>query len=263
MAEKIKVKQSTIDDIKKMGMTKALASAKTNRSAEYQEALRRMYGQRRLDAAMKGAQGGSASRETYMKRGYSGAPTSTGRKTSAGPKMGGGQGYSGSSRTQQQTRNRAAAVGTAYAGAGALVARKVLADRAKNVQRKAITSGPKAITAGKTPMSAKGGASLSPSRASALAKATMKAKETAKKTELAKRGAGKGRPKGASKGTQTAQQKRVTTAKKVARVTKASTKQTLKGGKGAASKALGPIAIVPMVKEAVKNAPKLKKAKGK
>jgi hypothetical protein len=46
----IKVKQSTIDEIKKMGMTKALASAKT-RSAEFQEGLRRMYGARRLKAA--------------------------------------------------------------------------------------------------------------------------------------------------------------------------------------------------------------------
>ena len=49
-----KVSQATIDRIKKMGMTKALASAKTNRSAEFREGLRRMYGQRRLSAAMGG-----------------------------------------------------------------------------------------------------------------------------------------------------------------------------------------------------------------
>lgn len=48
----IKVSQKTIDEIKKMGMTKALASAKTNRSAEFQEGLRRMYGARRLNAAI-------------------------------------------------------------------------------------------------------------------------------------------------------------------------------------------------------------------
>jgi hypothetical protein len=61
MAEKIKVKQSTIDEIKKMGMTKALASAKTRKGAEYQEALRRMYGQRRLNAALGGANAPSRS----------------------------------------------------------------------------------------------------------------------------------------------------------------------------------------------------------
>ena len=43
----IKVKQSTIDEIKKMGMTKALAAAKTRRTPEYQEAIKRMYGAKR------------------------------------------------------------------------------------------------------------------------------------------------------------------------------------------------------------------------
>jgi len=49
---KIKVSQATIDKIKKMGMTAALKSA-PNASAEMTEGLRRMYGQRRLDAASK------------------------------------------------------------------------------------------------------------------------------------------------------------------------------------------------------------------
>jgi len=49
---KIKVSQKTIDQIKKMGMTKALGSASSNKSAEFQEGLRRMYGQRRLSKAM-------------------------------------------------------------------------------------------------------------------------------------------------------------------------------------------------------------------
>jgi hypothetical protein len=48
---KIKVSQKTIDQIKKMGMTKALGSASSNKSAEFQEGLRRMYGQRRLSKA--------------------------------------------------------------------------------------------------------------------------------------------------------------------------------------------------------------------
>lgn len=116
----IKVKQSTIDEIKKMGMTKALASAKTRRSPEFQEALRRMYGQRRLDAAMKGAAGGSASRETYMKRGYSARPTSSGK--SAPVKKGGGQGYAAASKPKPRSRAGAVAAGVAgAAGAGVAV----------------------------------------------------------------------------------------------------------------------------------------------
>jgi hypothetical protein len=52
MVMAIKVSQATIDKIKKMGMTKALKSA-PKANAEMTEALRRMYGQRRLDAATK------------------------------------------------------------------------------------------------------------------------------------------------------------------------------------------------------------------
>jgi hypothetical protein len=51
----IKVKQSTIDEIKKMGMTKALAAAKSRRTPEYQEAIKRMYGAKRLAKAIAGA----------------------------------------------------------------------------------------------------------------------------------------------------------------------------------------------------------------
>jgi hypothetical protein len=121
MAEKIKVKQSTIDAIKKAGMTKALASAKTNRNPEYQEALRRMYGERRLKEAMKGAQGGSQPKETYMYRGTPG----TKKKTSAGPKMGGGQGYKGSTKSQQQAKNRkVTGVAAGVAGLAALGAKQ-------------------------------------------------------------------------------------------------------------------------------------------
>ena len=52
MVMAIKVSQATIDKIKKMGMTAALKSA-PKANAEMTEALRRMYGQRRLDAATK------------------------------------------------------------------------------------------------------------------------------------------------------------------------------------------------------------------
>jgi hypothetical protein len=47
---KIKVSQATIDQIKKMGMDKALKSA-ANASPEMKEGLRRMYGEKRLAAA--------------------------------------------------------------------------------------------------------------------------------------------------------------------------------------------------------------------
>lgn len=52
-----KVSQSTIDDIKRMGMTKALALAGKNgktsggMAREFQEGVRRMYGAKRLEAA--------------------------------------------------------------------------------------------------------------------------------------------------------------------------------------------------------------------
>lgn len=47
---KIKVSQATIDQIKKMGMDKALKSA-ASASPEMKEGLRRMYGEKRLAAA--------------------------------------------------------------------------------------------------------------------------------------------------------------------------------------------------------------------
>lgn len=54
MAKKaIKVSQSTIDRIKKLGMTAALKKAGTSNNAEYVEGIRRMYGARRLAAAQK------------------------------------------------------------------------------------------------------------------------------------------------------------------------------------------------------------------
>jgi hypothetical protein len=49
---KIKVSQATIDKIKTMGMTKALAGAKSA-SPEMKEALTRMYGARRVAASSK------------------------------------------------------------------------------------------------------------------------------------------------------------------------------------------------------------------
>jgi hypothetical protein len=60
--KKVKVSQSTIDDIKGLGMTKALRLAKMNAKGpqeglvkEYQEATRRLYGDRRFAAATGGS----------------------------------------------------------------------------------------------------------------------------------------------------------------------------------------------------------------
>jgi hypothetical protein len=127
----IKVKQSTIDEIKKMGMTKALASAKTRRSPEYQEALRRMYGERRLTAAMKGAQGGSQPKATYMYKGTpSGAATAkrkamTGRSTPSAPAGTGARQQSSRSKGKMGTGAKVGAgvAGTVAAGAAGVYAK--------------------------------------------------------------------------------------------------------------------------------------------
>ena len=79
--KKVKVSQSTIDDIKKLGMTKALKLAKQNAGAtqgglvkEYQEATRRLYGDKRFSAATKAA--------TPMKKGsYQAGSAKSGKAT--------------------------------------------------------------------------------------------------------------------------------------------------------------------------------------
>jgi hypothetical protein len=116
----IKVKQSTIDEIKKMGMTKALASAKTRRSPEFQEALKRMYGQRRLDAAMKGAQGGSMPRETYMYKGTSTGASATKRKQMVGRNTPGAPAGTGARQvaSRKKPTGRAGALAAAAGAAG-------------------------------------------------------------------------------------------------------------------------------------------------
>lgn len=49
------VKQSTIDGIKKMGMTAALKKAGSSKNAEFVQGVKRMYGADRLKSAMKTA----------------------------------------------------------------------------------------------------------------------------------------------------------------------------------------------------------------
>ena len=48
-----KVSQTTIDNIKKMGMTASLKKAASSKNPEYLEGIRRMYGASRLAAAKK------------------------------------------------------------------------------------------------------------------------------------------------------------------------------------------------------------------
>lgn len=149
----IKVKQSTIDEIKKMGMTKALASAKTRRSPEFQEALRRMYGQRRLDAAMKGATGGSMPKATYMYKGTSSGATTTKRKKMT---MGSTPGApAGTGARQKPGRKKSSRAGAVAAATGAAGAAGIYA-KGKSVQKKVAQMKPKELKAYKAKLAARG-----------------------------------------------------------------------------------------------------------
>lgn len=89
--KKIKVSQSTIDTIKKQGMSASLKSASSNKSGEYQEALRRMYGDKRVSAAT----GATPKKMTGQASGYrnpnqaapmTGQPSGYRNPNQAGPK---------------------------------------------------------------------------------------------------------------------------------------------------------------------------------
>ena len=87
-AAKIKVSQATIDKIKKVGMTKALAGAKSA-NPEMKEALTRMYGARRVAAATAssarsvGTPFGQAQSKPAAKRTRVGTPAGGSAKKSA------------------------------------------------------------------------------------------------------------------------------------------------------------------------------------
>ncbi len=101
-----KVSQKTIDSIKSMGMTKALRGASTG-SAEYKEALNRMYGAKRVSAAaqkspsalsnFKQAEGRSAKKAVAPKRDNAGvmAKNSAAAKKTAAAAAGKKQGAYG------------------------------------------------------------------------------------------------------------------------------------------------------------------------
>jgi hypothetical protein len=112
-----KVSPAVIKQIKTLGMTKALASASSNKgNAAYMEGLKRMYGAKRVANAMGSASSGSAGPKMG---GGSGRATA---KTSAGPKMGGGQGYKNAPKKARSTGSQvgrgAAIAGAAAYGAG-------------------------------------------------------------------------------------------------------------------------------------------------
>lgn len=85
-----KVSQKTIDDIKRLGMTKALALAGKNGktagglASEFQEGVRRMYGAKRLETAMKSA-AGTSGKSPYPFSGAAGK-TKAGTKPTVKPK---------------------------------------------------------------------------------------------------------------------------------------------------------------------------------
>jgi hypothetical protein len=89
-----KVSQKTIDDIKRLGMTKALALAGKNGktagglASEFQEGVRRMYGAKRLETAMKSA-AGTSGKSPYP---FSGAAGKTKTGTKPAPKSGSSMG---------------------------------------------------------------------------------------------------------------------------------------------------------------------------
>ncbi len=78
-----KVSQATIDKIKKMGMSAALKSA-PKANAEMTEALRRMYGQKRVDAATKASKPARAVMTRTSTASKSNAPSAiSGKKVSS------------------------------------------------------------------------------------------------------------------------------------------------------------------------------------
>lgn len=102
---KVKVSQATIDGIKKMGMTKALSGVKSSSGAEYKEAVRRMYGETRLQKALGG--------------GYAAKPSATKPSTSGskpGSKTTTAMDYSSKSKTQPKPRTIANAGGKVATG---------------------------------------------------------------------------------------------------------------------------------------------------
>lgn len=182
-----KVSPEIIKQIKTLGMTKALASASSNKgNAAYMEGLKRMYGAKRVTGAMGSASTGSS---PVKNGGGSGMKT---KYTSAGPKMGGGQGYKNAPKKARSTGSQvgrgAAIAGAAAYGAGVYKQSKnptkgIISGKARGAavsgrtQRTAYNA---AIKGGKTPAQA-----MAMAKAAKVGKAGLVAgKFLAKKTVL-------------------------------------------------------------------------------
>ena len=84
-----KVSQSTIDSIKKMGMTAALKKAGSSKNAEYIEGVKRMYGAKRLAAAQSTKPAGRAyspAQKSAMGMGAAKKAAPVAKKTASAPK---------------------------------------------------------------------------------------------------------------------------------------------------------------------------------
>jgi hypothetical protein len=121
----IKVKQSTIDAIKAKGMEGALKSAKGN--AEYEEGIKRLYGARRYEQANR-----KTSTRTTPRDEKSGKDM---KRMSAGPKMGGGQGYASASKSSKTKTGRGSKVAAGIGAAAAVGAAGIYA-KGKSVAKK-------------------------------------------------------------------------------------------------------------------------------
>jgi hypothetical protein len=180
-----KVSPAIIKQIKTLGMTKALASASSNKgNAAYMEGLKRMYGAKRVANAMGSASSGSAGPKMG---GGSGRATA---KTSAGPKMGGGQGYKNAPKKARSTGSQvgrgAAIAGAAAYGAGVYKqskspAKGIISGRPRGanvpgrVQRTAYNA---AIKGGKTPAQAMRAANMAKAGKLGLAAGKLLTKKT-------------------------------------------------------------------------------------
>ena len=200
------VRQSTIDDIKRMGMTKALRLAGSNGNTagglarEFQEGVRRMYGAKRLAAAKASA---AAPKPTPKTGSYQAGSAKSGKATYT---TGSGVKYKSSGKSATATKpaskgmsgsTKAKLIGGALLAGGALAAKATPAGRAAGaavglgravagaVGRKTAT---KALsTSGK--MAAKAGKSVSPSQYKAMKTVASTPKKLVK-TKAAATGAG-------------------------------------------------------------------------
>jgi hypothetical protein len=158
-----KVTQATVDMIKDTARKDGIEAAIKKHGGSNAEAVKRLYGQRRYD--LYATKGSSSSARTAPRDEKSGKDM---KRMSAGPKMGGGQGYKGakSASTKSSTRQK---IGAAAAGAAALYttayqqakkpATGVISGRARAnpklpAGRTARTAYNAAIKAGKTPAAA-------------------------------------------------------------------------------------------------------------